>query len=84
LPEERQWFDEFIDLGFIDTFRVFCKDGERYSWWSYRSGARPRNLGWRIDYFIVSESLKDKLVDADILDTVVHSDHCPVKLIIDD
>jgi exodeoxyribonuclease-3 len=82
LPEERQWFDEFIELGFVDTFREFCKDGERYSWWSYRSGARPRNLGWRIDYFIVSESLKDKLVDADILDTIVHSDHCPVKLII--
>ncbi|MDR0754782.1 MAG: exodeoxyribonuclease III [Prevotellaceae bacterium] len=81
LPEERQWFDEFIELGFVDTFREFCKDGERYSWWSYRSGARPRNLGWRIDYFLVSESLKNHLVDADILDTVVHSDHCPVKLI---
>ncbi|MDR2652976.1 MAG: exodeoxyribonuclease III [Prevotellaceae bacterium] len=81
LPEERQWFDEFIDLGFVDTFREFCNDGERYSWWSYRSGARPRNLGWRIDYFLVSENLKDKLVDADILDTVVHSDHCPVKLV---
>jgi exodeoxyribonuclease-3 len=82
LPEERQWFDEFIDLGFVDTFREFCKDGERYSWWSYRSGARPRNLGWRIDYFLVSESMKNQLVDADILDTVVHSDHCPVKLMI--
>ncbi|MDR0421333.1 MAG: exodeoxyribonuclease III [Prevotellaceae bacterium] len=82
LPEERQWFDEFIDIGFVDTFREFCKDGERYSWWSYRSGARPRNLGWRIDYFLVSESLKNQLVDADILDTVVHSDHCPVKLVI--
>ncbi|MDR1552587.1 MAG: exodeoxyribonuclease III [Prevotellaceae bacterium] len=82
LPEERQWFDEFIDLGFIDTFREFCKDSERYSWWSYRSGARPRNLGWRIDYFLVSENLKDKLADADILDTVVHSDHCPVMLVI--
>lgn len=81
LPEERQWFDEFIALGFVDTFREFCNDGERYSWWSYRSGARPRNLGWRIDYFLVSESLKDKLADADILDTVVHSDHCPVKLV---
>ncbi|MDR1199725.1 MAG: exodeoxyribonuclease III [Prevotellaceae bacterium] len=81
LPEERQWFDEFIDLGFVDTFREFCKDGERYSWWSYRSGARPRNLGWRIDYFLVSENMKNRLVDADILDTVVHSDHCPVKLI---
>ncbi|MDR3226972.1 MAG: exodeoxyribonuclease III [Prevotellaceae bacterium] len=81
LPEERQWFDEFIELGFVDTFREFCNDGERYSWWSYRSGARPRNIGWRIDYFLVSESLKDKLADADILDAVVHSDHCPVKLV---
>ena len=82
LPEERQWFDEFIELGFVDTFREFCTDAERYSWWSYRSGARPRNMGWRIDYFLVSESLKNELVDADILDKIVHSDHCPVKLVI--
>lgn len=81
LPEERQWFDEFINLGFVDTFREFCSNGERYSWWSYRSGARPRNIGWRIDYFLVSENLKSKLVGADILDEVVHSDHCPVKLL---
>jgi exodeoxyribonuclease-3 len=82
LPEERQWFDEFIELGFVDTFREFCRDGERYSWWSYRSGARQRNMGWRIDYFLVSENMKNQLVGADILDTIVHSDHCPVKLII--
>jgi exodeoxyribonuclease-3 len=82
LPEEREWFDDFINLGFVDTFRQFCSSGERYSWWSYRSGARPRNIGWRIDYFLVSQSLKDKLIDADILDQVVHSDHCPVKVVI--
>ena len=81
LPEERQWFDEFIELGFVDTFREFCSDSERYSWWSYRSGARPRNMGWRIDYFLVSENLKNQLAGADILDTIVHSDHCPVKLV---
>jgi len=82
LPEEREWFDNFLNIGFVDTFRQFCNDGERYSWWSYRSGARPRNMGWRIDYFLVSQSLKDKLADADILDQVVHSDHCPVKVVI--
>lgn len=80
LPEERAWFDEFIALGFVDTFREFCSDGERYSWWSYRGGARPKNLGWRIDYFLVSESLKTQLAGADILDSIVHSDHCPVTL----
>jgi len=80
LPEERAWFDDFVDLGYVDTFREFCQDSERYSWWSYRSGARPRNLGWRIDYFLVSESLRPVLQNADILDNVVHSDHCPVSL----
>jgi exodeoxyribonuclease-3 len=80
LPEERAWFDDFTALGYVDTFREFCQDGERYSWWSYRSGARPRNLGWRIDYFLVTENLRTALHHADILDRVVHSDHCPVTL----
>lgn len=80
LPEERRWFDEFIALGFVDTFREFCKEPNRYSWWSYRAGSRPRNVGWRIDYFLVTESLKAKLLGADIYDWVVHSDHCPVVL----
>ena len=80
LPEERKWFDEFIALGFIDTFREFCVDANRYSWWSYRAGARPKNLGWRIDYFLVSETLKTKLKDADIFHEVIHSDHCPIML----
>ncbi len=80
LPEERAWFDEFVALGYVDTFREFCKDSERYSWWSYRSAARPRNLGWRIDYFLVTENLRPALQYADILDQVVHSDHCPVTL----
>ncbi|MDR0295835.1 MAG: exodeoxyribonuclease III [Prevotellaceae bacterium] len=80
LPEERAWFDDFVALGYVDTFREFCAADERYSWWSYRSGARPKNLGWRIDYFLVTENLRSTLLDADILDKVVHSDHCPVEL----
>ena len=80
LPEERAWFDEFIAQGFVDTFRVFCDEPNRYSWWSYRAGARPKNLGWRIDYFLVTENLRNKLIDAAILEQVVHSDHCPVTL----
>ncbi len=80
LPEEREWFDQLIAEGFVDSFRVFCQEPNRYSWWSYRAGSRPRNVGWRIDYFLVSENLKDKLINADILDWVVHSDHCPVML----
>ena len=80
LPEERAWFDDFISLGFVDTFRVFCEAPNRYSWWSYRAGARPKNLGWRIDYFLVSENLKSALVNADILDQAMHSDHCPVTM----
>ena len=80
LPEEREWFARFIDLGFVDTFRVFCDQPERYTWWSMRTRARERNLGWRIDYFLTTESLRDKLESADILESVVHSDHCPITL----
>lgn len=78
LPEEREWFDQLIGLGFVDTFRQFCQEPNRYSWWSYRSGARARNVGWRIDYFLVSENVRQGLSAADIQDWVVHSDHCPV------
>lgn len=79
LPEERAWFDSFLALGFIDTFRYFHpKAKDRYSWWSYRELARISNRGWRIDYICVSQGLESKLVSADILDTVVGSDHCPV------
>ncbi|MDR0659600.1 MAG: exodeoxyribonuclease III [Prevotellaceae bacterium] len=78
LPEEREWFDQLVELGFVDTFRVFCQEPNRYSWWSYRGGARARNVGWRIDYFLVSENIKHELKCADIQDWVVHSDHCPV------
>jgi exodeoxyribonuclease-3 len=80
LPEEREWFDRFVASGWIDTFREFCNEPERYSWWSYRSGAKNKNLGWRIDYFMVTELLKSQLKNADILDSVILSDHCPVLL----
>jgi len=83
LPMERAWQDKLLKAGFIDTFRhIHPNESERYSWWSYRAGARARNVGWRIDYFYVSEDLKDKIVDADILDQVLGSDHCPVKLVL--
>jgi len=78
LPEEREWFDQFIDLGFVDTFRVFNQEPNQYSWWSFRSNARVKNLGWRIDYHIVTESLKERLKSASILQEVTFSDHCPV------
>ncbi|MDR0384633.1 MAG: exodeoxyribonuclease III [Prevotellaceae bacterium] len=80
LPEEREWFDSFIASGWIDTFREYCSEPERYSWWSYRSGAKSKNLGWRIDYFLVTEPLKPQLLNADILDGVALADHCPVLL----
>ncbi len=78
LPEEREWFDKMIGAGFIDSFREFDKTPEKYSWWSYRAGSRVKNLGWRIDYHLVSNELKAKLNNAYILNDVVHSDHCPV------
>lgn len=80
LPEERAWVSKFIDSGFTDCFRFFNKDPHNYSWWSYRAGARKRNLGWRIDYFMTSQNLDNQLVDSQLLMEVVHSDHCPVKL----
>ena len=79
--EERGKFTELLDAGFIDTFRYFYPDKEgAYSWWSYRFKAREKNAGWRIDYFCVSEVLKDRLKDAEILTDVYRSDHCPVVL----
>lgn len=79
LPEEREWFDQLVASGFIDTFREFDTSPEKYSWWNYRSFARERNLGWRIDYHLVTSSLRPKLKAAFIHDQVVHSDHCPVS-----
>ena len=82
--EEREKFGILLDSGFVDTFRYFYPDQEGiYSWWSYRFKAREKNAGWRIDYFLVSEALKDKLKDAKILTDIFGSDHCPVELDID-
>ncbi|MCH5267510.1 MAG: exodeoxyribonuclease III [Lachnospiraceae bacterium] len=79
--EERGKMTELLDSGFIDTFRHFYPDTEGvYSWWSYRFSARAKNAGWRIDYFLVSEALRDRLVDAKIHTEVMGSDHCPIEL----
>ncbi len=82
--EERACFTTLLEAGFVDTFRHFYPDRENiYSWWSYMFKAREKNAGWRIDYFVVSESLKERLVSADIHTSVMGSDHCPVELVIE-
>ncbi len=83
LPEEREWLTKFIDSGFTDTFREFNKEPHQYSWWSARFNVRARNLGWRIDYQMVTQNLNDKLKRAVLLPDAVHSDHCPMLLEID-
>jgi len=79
-PEERAWMDRFLDSGFVDTFRIFNKEGGHYTWWSYRSDARARNIGWRIDYFCVDQNNSDRVVAAEILPDIQGSDHCPVSI----
>jgi len=78
LPVERAWIDRFMKNGFIDTFRFFNKEPHNYSWWSYRANARNNNKGWRIDYCLASEPLRNRLTRAVILPEAKHSDHCPV------
>jgi len=80
LPVEREWIGSLIDSGFIDSFRFFNKEPDNYSWWSYRANARNNNKGWRLDYCMASEPLKDRLQRAFILPEAKHSDHCPVGL----
>jgi len=80
MPIEREKLDMYVENGWIDTFRLFHPEGDRYSWWTYRFGARERNVGWRIDYFFVNEGFVDNVEDADIHDEVMGSDHCPVSL----
>ena len=80
MPIERENLDMYVENGWIDTFRLFHQEGERYSWWTYRFGARERNVGWRIDYFFVNEGFLDNVEDADIHDEIMGSDHCPVSL----
>lgn len=78
--EERQKMTELLGAGFIDSFRELYPDRVKYSWWSYRMNAREKGIGWRIDYFIVSDTLKDKIIDSKIHDEIFGSDHCPVEI----
>jgi exodeoxyribonuclease III len=80
LPIERAWIDKYVDAGYIDTLRLFNSAPSIYTWWSFRSAARSRNVGWRIDYFFVSSELQDKVVDAYVLSGVLGSDHCPIGI----
>jgi exodeoxyribonuclease III len=83
LPEEREWMEQFVQSGFIDSFRHFNQDPHHYSWWSYRAGSRGKNLGWRIDYNLTTKNLETQLRRSVILNDALHSDHCPVLLEID-
>ena len=83
MPIEREKLDEYVEHGWADTFRLFHDEPDQYSWWSYRMGARARNVGWRIDYFFVNSELAELCVDADIHQDVMGSDHCPVSLELD-
>jgi exodeoxyribonuclease-3 len=83
LPEERLWIDGFLNSGFIDSFRHFNKEPDQYTWWSYRANARNNNKGWRIDYNLVSEPMRNRLKRAVILSEAKHSDHCPILVEID-
>ena len=83
LPVEREWIGNFIDSGFIDSFRYFNQKPDNYSWWSYRANARANNKGWRLDYGMVAEPLEEKLTRAAILSEAKHSDHCPILLELD-
>ncbi len=80
LPMEREWIDGFLDAGFIDTLRMFNKNPEVYTWWDMISRARDRNVGWRIDYFFISKSLKNNITNAYTLPEVMGSDHCPIGI----
>ncbi|MEZ4771708.1 MAG: exodeoxyribonuclease III [Bacteroidia bacterium] len=82
LPHEREWVTKLIDSGFVDSFRKIYPEAEgRYSWWTFRFSARKNNKGWRIDYHMLTSPLADKCVDADILSDIEHSDHCPIKVV---
>lgn len=83
LPEERVWLDKFIQEGYTDTFRHFVQDGGHYTWWDYKTGARARNVGWRIDYFFIDTPSVGKLKSAQMLSDVMGSDHCPIELVAD-
>ncbi len=80
LPEEREWMSTFLDAGYSDTFRMFVTEGGHYTWWSYRTKGRERNVGWRLDYFCVNEAFSEKIEESAIRSEIYGSDHCPVFL----
>ena len=82
MPEERAWIDKYLEYGFVDAYRVLYPEKEEYTWWTYRFGARARNVGWRLDYFLVSEALMPRVEDVIIHGDVMGSDHCPVSMIL--
>jgi exodeoxyribonuclease-3 len=82
MPEEREWVQKFLDHGFVDIYRKLYPEREQYTWWTYISNARARNVGWRIDYFLISEALVPHVKDVIIHDDILGSDHCPVELIL--
>ena len=85
MPIERAQLDTYVDHGYVDSFRLFHDEPDRYSWWTYRFGARQRNIGWRIDYFFTNQEFADNISDADIHEDVKGSDHCPVSIeLVDD
>lgn len=83
LPIEREWLDRLTTEGFYDTFRIFEEGGGHYTWWDYKTRARQRNVGWRIDYFFVNERMREKVLSSTIRSDIFGSDHCPVELVID-
>jgi exodeoxyribonuclease-3 len=83
LPEEREWVDRYLDHGFVDIYRHLYPDKVQYTWWTYITNARARDVGWRIDYFLISKNLVPRIQDVIIRDEVPGSDHCPVTLIMD-
>ena len=84
LPVERAQLDEYVEHGYVDSFRLFHDEPNRYSWWTYRHGARERNIGWRIDYFFTNQEFANQITNADIHENVMGSDHCPVSLELSD
>ena len=83
LPEEREWMSLFLNSGYTDTFRMFCKEPKQYTWWSYRFHAREKNVGWRIDYQCVNNSFASHVQSSEILSSVMGSDHCPIQIVVD-
>lgn len=83
LPEEREWVQKFLDHGFVDAYRRLYPDRVQYTWWTYRFAARARGIGWRLDYFLVSEALFPRVKDVVVHEDVMGSDHCPVELIVE-